>query len=102
MPASASVLSVNSFVDTWPTRRPGIEDIGTIISRQPQPRRNRAGLDPGVDLGRPAGGEVDEGAADGGLLLEQPGAQQRLADVLRERALVARETAREMREVGVV
>ena len=40
--------------------------------------------------------------ADGRLLRQQPGVEQRLADGLRERAVVAREAAREMGEVGVV
>src|SRR5262249_2517921 len=46
--------------------------------------------------------ERDVTLADRGLLGQQPRAQQRLAHLERERALVARESPREMAELGVV
>ena len=61
-----------------------------------------ARLDEAADVGRPAGVEEDVALAHGGLLRQQPGADQRLADGLGELALVAGEAAREVGEVRVV
>src|ERR671934_3062806 len=63
---------------------------------------HRAVVDERVDLGGAAGVEEDVALADAGLLEQQAGLEELLADVVGERAVVAREAARQMRELGVV
>src|SRR5215217_9331572 len=70
--------------------------------RQREAGRHGAGLDQAVDVGRAARVEEHVALADRGLLGEQPGVEQGLAYGLRERTVVPREPAREVREVRVV
>src|SRR5215210_3839001 len=78
--------------------------MATILSarREPHTRWERSALDQPVHVGRASGVEEHVTLPDGGLGGEQPRVQQGLADLLRERAVVAGEAAREVREVGVV
>src|SRR4051794_4441987 len=69
---------------------------------QPQFVGDRPVVDERVDLLRAPGIEEDVALADARLLEQEAGGEELLADVVRERAIVARESAREMREVGVV
>ena len=70
--------------------------------RKPHTRWNLSRLDQLADLGRLARVEVDVALADAGLLRQQPGLQQRLPHLLRQRAIVAREAARQVGELGVI
>ena len=65
-------------------------------------RWDLARVDHPADLGRLARVEVDVALADGRLLGQQAGLQQRLPHLLGERAVVAGEAAREVGELGVV
>src|SRR5919198_2244455 len=104
MPASASVFAVKSFVVTWVLTLSRSRSIGRIVSRgrQLHARRCLALVDQRPDLARAARVEEDVALADGRLLGQQAGLQERLSHRLRERPLVAGEAAREVREVGVV
>src|SRR5947207_13545414 len=97
MPASTSVLAVNSFDSTRPLR-----DMAPIVSvsGQLQARGHRAGLDEAMDLTRAARVEVDVALSHGWLGEQQPGREQGLPHLDRERAVVAGEAARQMREFG--
>src|SRR3712207_3531081 len=101
IPTPARVATVWSF----PATRPGIAVFiaGTISPpRQLEPRWRLPGLDQPMDVRRAAGVEEHVALPDRRLLGEQPVGEQGLADVLRELAVVAREPAREVGEVGVV
>src|SRR5215212_373820 len=81
--------------------------IGSIagnisLSGEAQPRRFLARLDQPPDVARAARVEEHVALADRLLLGQQAGAEQRLADVGGELAVVAGEAAREVGEVGVV
>src|SRR3954451_5435988 len=101
MPASASVLAVNSFVVTWVLTLSRSRSIARIVSRGRQLHATgyRALVDQCADVGRTARVEEHVALADRRLLGEQPGHEQRLPDVLGERPLVAGEAARQVREV---
>src|SRR3954451_4353881 len=103
-PAPASVRAVKSLVVTWLATRPRSGDMDRMLSRgrQTHARRQRAVVDQPPDLGRAARVEEHVPLSDRRLLRQHPGLQQRLPHLLRERALVAGEPAREVREVGVV
>ena len=74
------------------------------VQAEQAPERLVAGaaLDQRADLGGARGDERDVALADRRLLRQEARAQERLADLERERALVAREAAREVAELGVV
>src|SRR5215204_517814 len=72
------------------------------LSGQAQSTRLLAGLDQPPDVAGAPRVEEDVALADRRLLGQQPRAQQRLADVGGELAVVAREAAGEVGEVGVV
>src|SRR4051794_27057870 len=103
MPALAGGTRVSVLVFAVVAMRPG-SDMGLIFSsrRELERRGGVAALDEGADVAHAAGVEEDVALADGGLLLQQPGGQQRLPDLLRERPVVAGEAAREVGEIGVV
>src|SRR4051794_31138747 len=83
--------------------RPG-SDMARILSglRKAHTRWRRSTLDEAADVGGTARVEEHVALAHGRLLGPQPGGEQRLADLDRERAVVAGEAARQVREVGVV
>src|SRR4051795_5157978 len=98
-PAPTSVFAVNSFCMTWSV---------TFTSRKPNRSGQReiagrlAALDEDVDVARAARVEEDVALPDARLLREQARLEERLADRVGELAVVAREPAREVLEVGVV
>src|SRR4051812_39929503 len=69
---------------------------------QRKARRQTPLVDERVDVLRPPGVEEDVALADAGLLEEQAGDEELLADPDRQLALVAREAARQVGELGVV
>src|SRR5687768_10051218 len=102
MPAPASVMTVCSFPATCAGLGGFMSQTTIPPSRQLQPRWRRSRRDDAMDVGRAARVEEDMALADGRLLREQAVGQQRLADGLRELALIAREAARQVGEVGVI
>src|SRR5919197_6004969 len=70
--------------------------------RQLQVPRRLSTFDQGMDLACAAWVEEDVALPDARLLRQEVGGQQRLADRLGERAVVAREAAGEVGELGVV
>src|SRR5689334_3145104 len=103
MPALVRVRRVSALVFAVVARRWG-SDMARIFSSRRESERRWAvtALDERPDVARATGVEEDVTLADGGLLLEQPRVEQRLPHLLRERAVVAGETARQVREVRVV
>src|SRR3954452_12222602 len=106
MPARVSVTKVCSFVvaSVISCRGSGIVGTGllSLLGRQRHTRWNLTRVDHAPDLGGAARVEVDVALADGRLLRQQARAQQGLARLLRERAGLAREPTREVRELRVV
>src|SRR4051794_32451643 len=102
MPAFASVASVCDFVLTVVAICAG-SDMARILSPpgQSELRWRLTRLDEGPDVACAAGVEEHVALPDRGLLGQQPRVEQRLARVLGERALVAREAARQVGEVRV-
>src|SRR3954466_7586103 len=105
MPARVSVTNVCSFVVASVSSCRGSGIVGTALllsGRQPHTGWNLTRVDHAPDLRGPARVEVHVALADGRLLRQQAGAEQRLAGVLRERAVVAGEAAGEVGELRVV
>src|SRR5256885_15556844 len=75
---------------------------GVPPASQIKPVGHGAVVDQGVDLAGAAGVEEDVALADARLLEQQAGLDQPLADVVGERAIVAREAPRQVGELGVV
>src|SRR3954447_22070655 len=99
MPACVSVASDCAVLVTCLT---GSIAGNISLSGEARSRRFLPRLDQPPDVARAPRVEEDVALADRGLLGEQPRGEQRLADVRGELAIVAREAAREMREVRVV
>src|SRR5215210_2545848 len=98
MPASVSVASDCTVLVTCFR---GSIAANISLSGQAQSRRFLARLDQPPDVTRAARVEEHVALADRRLLGEEPRAEQRLADVRGELAVVAREAAGEVREVRV-
>src|SRR3954447_24104011 len=99
MPACVSVASDCAVLVTCLT---GSIAGNISLSGQTQSRRFLPRLDQSPDVTRAPRVEEDVALADRRLLRQQPRAQQRLADVGGELAVVAREAAREVGEIRVV
>src|SRR3954447_11857091 len=99
MPACVSVASDCAVLVTCLT---GSIAGNISLSGQAQSRRFLPRLDQPPDVARAARVEEDVALADRRLLGQQPRAEECLADVGGELAVVAREAAREVGEVGVV
>src|SRR3954452_8516644 len=105
MPARVSVANVCSFVvaSVISCRGSGIVGTALLLSRrQRHTGWNLTPVDHAPDLGGAARVEVHVALADRRLLRQQARAQQRLAGLLRQRAVVARKAAGEMGELGGV
>ena len=105
MPALVSVTSVwslvVSLVASCAGERHGAHPFIADGSSHTRWRPRRVSMSARMSRGA-ARVEEDVALADGRLLLQQARVEQRLPHLLRERAVVAREAAREVGEVGVV
>src|SRR4051794_40786200 len=100
IPVSVSTFAVHSRLVIW--SRMSIAGGKLRRSRKSYPARQLPTIDQRVDVRSAARIEVDVALADARLLGEQPGRQQRLADLLGEGPLVAGEALGQVGELGVV